>query len=460
MRKALSSVSEMHLQFVEYASAEAKCLDRAQFKALDEAHCAITDPIQAWPTFLGEKARAEMERVSTGLCRLIKRLPALIFDYDAGAISEYYDLLPDFIRHYVLGATTEQVIEGAFGRADFVMTTDRLWCVEFNLASNVGGLWEAPAWQRKMASIPIIAEYMDRLSLKGQSRNSLRLMMRHVYEHARRHESGAGAEVNVAYAIAKDHLSDDEGARTLQGYFAEEYAEVLREMGGGARGDFFLCGFQDLNLHGGRVFFQGRPIHSLVEATAGDVPLRILRCHQRGAFTLHNGPVTYILCNKLNMVLLSEFGQTGLFEEEDQELIRNHVPWTRKVARDKAVFDGVEVFLPSFIRENREELVLKKSISRSGYDVVSGIAATPEEWESALAHAFYERDWVVQQYIPCPLLPYQHGAYGWLPHRAVWGAFVFGDVYGGAFLRLLPEMRGAIVATSRGASDGVVLEVA
>jgi hypothetical protein len=459
MIRAASRVSEAHRRFVEHATNDPVCLDRARFGALHEAHCAISDPVQAWPTLLGGATRAELERVSVGLCRLIKQVPGLIFDYDTEAISAYYHLQLDFVRHFVLPAATAPAIAGAFGRGDFVMTAERLWCVEFNIAANVGGIWEAPAWQQRMAAVPVITEYLRGHAVSGTSRNSLRAMLQHVHAHATQYARETQDGVNVAYAITKGSLDEDEAMRSLGEYFAEEYAAAMREMDAPASGTFTLCGFDALTPQGDTLTLNGHPVHALLEFTAGDVPLHILRCHQRGAFTLHNGPATYILCNKLNLALLSEYGETGLFDDEARALIHDHIPWTRKVADAPATFDGADVRLPEFIRENAGRLVLKKGISRSGHDVVPGPGTSAEVWEQALRHALYEQDWIVQQYVPCPLLPYQHGDYGWLPHRAVWGAFVFGDRYGGAFLRLLPDAQGAVVATSKGAADGLVLEV-
>jgi hypothetical protein len=37
---------------------------------------------------------------------------------------------------------------------------------------------------------------------------------------------------------------------------------------------------------------------------------------------------------------------------------------------------------------------------------------------------------------------------------------VFGSSYGGAFLRMQPKARGAIVNSSQGATEGIVFEVA
>lgn len=46
-----------------------------------------------------------------------------------------------------------------------------------------------------------------------------------------------------------------------------------------------------------------------------------------------------------------------------------------------------------------------------------------------------------------------------IPTLLVWGPFVFGDDYGGLFVRLLPTDRGPVVNTGRGAVLGLAFEV-
>lgn len=458
--KLLRSVSEAHMKFIQYAASDALCLDRSQFNSLDEWHCAIGAKVQAWPTLIGKETVAEMERVSVGLCRVIKRIPAAVFGFDVALMSDFYQLDAGYIEHVILGAgeNTEQAIRGAIGRGDFIKTSDGLWCVEFNIASNLGGIWETTAWEQKITSVPVIADYLRRNNLSVQVRSTLRMMMQHVVTEARRHQILKG-QVNVAHVFLPEHMEDDAEVRGLRKYFSENYREALRELGGEMEGDFLLCRFEDLRVSGTFVFLGNTRIHAVVEVTEGLVPAHILRCQQLGTLNLYNGPFSYLLCNKLNMALLSEFQDSDIFEKEERELIRRHVPWARKVTTGTANFEGDVVLLPDFIRKNRATLVLKKSVGSSGNFVVAGPSKTEEQWESAVVRALEEKDWMVQAYIACPSFFYQFGDYGSCPHDVIWGLFVFGDAYGGAFLRVLPKGRGAVVNRQRGSLDGVVLEV-
>ena len=68
-------------------------------------------------------------------------------------------------------------------------------------------------------------------------------------------------------------------------------------------------------------------------------------------------------------------------------------------------------------------------------------------------------DWVVQEYIQSRPYLFQAGRYGCSPHDVVWGPFVFGSTYAGTILRVQPKSIDGIVNLSRGATEGILLEL-
>jgi hypothetical protein len=458
-RQALKFLSPAHLAFVERACKDPAFLDKEQFKRFEQKHPSVIAAVQAWPTLIGESMVEEMRRISVGLSNAIKRIPHEIFAMDAEAISEFYHLNRDFVRHIILPSITEQALEGAVGRGDYLLAPDKLWCVEYNMSVSLGGVWESTEWDRMVRETPVLADYLRDNNLRIRPRNSLRLLMRHVINEAKRYSRDWDGMVNVAYVGAKTNMEmayDIPDYKELRIYFQKEYEEVLQE---GERGKFILCSFEELWTDGGRIFFSDTPMNVVLEMTTGDVPLHILRCYQRGTFNLHNGPVTYLLCNKMAMALLSEFHDSGIFTEEEDQLVQAHVPWTRKVVPAMADFKGSSVKLPEFILENQRELVLKKTISASGQHVAVGAHTAPEQWDATLKQALADADWIVQECVKYPQLPYQHGTYGCQLHDVVFGLFVFGTEFGGTFMRVLAKNRGGVVNRQRGSTDAIAVEI-
>src|ERR1700749_4029982 len=186
IKRALRSVSKSHLDFVQQAVQDPRFYDRAEFKELDVHDWATEAAIQSWPTFIDTPAIEEMTRVAVGLCHIVKRIPEVIFGFDVDLMSEFYLLNADFLRYVIMGGeeALQQTLTGAVGRGDFLVTPEGLWCVEFNIASNLGGIWETTTWERKMTSVPVIAEYLSRNHLNVKIRNTLRMMMQHIVENA------------------------------------------------------------------------------------------------------------------------------------------------------------------------------------------------------------------------------------------------------------------------------------
>jgi hypothetical protein len=170
--------------------------------------------------------------------------------------------------------------------------------------------------------------------------------------------------------------------------------------------------------------------------------------------------VSRFLSDKRNLALLSEREGSPVFDDEERALLERHLPWTRRVENGEAIYRGERVSLLDFVSSRRESLVLKKARSRAGSDVVIGRFTSQEEWDRVLARGAAGNDWIVQDYVESRPYLYQNDEHGCSPHDVVWGPFVFGRTYSGTILRLQPKQLLGIVNLVRGATEGVLFEVA
>ncbi|HSD68758.1 MAG TPA: carboxypeptidase M32, partial [Woeseiaceae bacterium] len=118
------------------------------------------------------------------------------------------------------------------------------------------------------------------------------------------------------------------------------------------------------------------------------------------------------------------------FSAEELQLFRRHVLWTRIVsARRTSLPHGVGD-LPEFIRNHREQLVLKPNRGYGGAGIHIGSSVEQGEWEhlidQALAHAKDpHRSWVVQQAASLPVHEFPilgpDGSISDVPYYAVFG---------------------------------------
>jgi uncharacterized circularly permuted ATP-grasp superfamily protein len=122
---------------------------------------------------------------------------------------------------------------------------------------------------------------------------------------------------------------------------------------------------------------------------------------------------------KAFFAVLTDERNGALFSHLERELIRGHIPWTRVIEDVDTAHYGEHVNLLSFVRQHRENLVLKPSDEYGGSGVTLGWETSERDWDAAIERAVSgsgvgeKRCWVVQERIPIrrEVFPYitQHG---------------------------------------------------
>lgn len=122
-----------------------------------------------------------------------------------------------------------------------------------------------------------------------------------------------------------------------------------------------------------------------------------------GAATAVLGISRYLICYYKHLLeLLSDPQHHGMFDAGTRAALARHIPWTRVVRERRTVLpDGTEDELVPFVREQREQLVLKASSGTHGGQVVLGWNTDRETWDRTLRQAL-RRAFVVQQRAGAP----------------------------------------------------------
>lgn len=407
--------------------------------------------IQPWPTLVDAGRDRRLETVCRKLAALIRDLPRRFFADDPRAVAEYYGLESEAMATLLLAAPNG--FDAAVCRGDFIDTVDGPRCVEWN-AGSVGG-WQDSALAPPFLADPELTAFYAEQGIAPRHRNSVRAFLRHVVEDCRRAFPDE-EETNVLIVAADEGLlAKEDHPRVV---YRRELDAVLAEHG--ARGEIRVAATAEVEVAGGEARVGGKRFHGVFEQldriTATSRAL--YRTFKAGGVRLYTGPITLILGDKRNLALLSKHRDSDLFDDDERELIAETIPWTRLVGPGRTVFRGDSVPIPELLRDARRDLVLKAGQSFGGKDVVVGRHADEETWRAAVSHALAEGGWVVQEYLePLPYL-FQHGEEGCAPHDVVWGAFLYGDRYGGTYLRLAPRGSG-VINVSRGATVGLTFVV-
>lgn len=105
---------------------------------------------------------------------------------------------------------------------------------------------------------------------------------------------------------------------------------------------------------------------------------------------------------KAFFAVLTDEQNAGMFSFDEREMIRRHVPWTRVVADVQTAHYGEHIELLSFVRRERNKLVLKPSDEYGGSGVTLGWETDERAWDEAIGKAISASGgaWIVQERIP------------------------------------------------------------
>jgi amino acid adenylation domain-containing protein len=465
IREVHRVLSDYGVKFLEFVNEEPARLKRGNYHELvyhDEYF-----KLNPWPTFARPGLQGEMRAAAVSAFKLVKTVPKRIFAYDTGKMSKYYEIPENMVQTQLKGCT-DGFIDGLMGRGDFVLTSSGFKCLEYNISGNVGGM-QVPVWESLYLTNPVVSRFLQEHRIKVKNKNLLSIFLEYVGKNAlntlvdaKTHRTLNIAIVSPGYRYREG--ADPGGGSSLPG-LNELYNEALRRVdGSGLKGSVIQCDFNHVQVIDGFLYHNYRDKRSkisiLIELYGGVVPPEIMEVFKAGHITLFNGPITGLLSNKLNLALLSEHEDSPLFSDEEKQVIKTYIPWTRKILPLKTRYRGKRVRLMDFICADRENFVIKPAVGYGGERIFIGKFTPQEEWEKCVKIAVQERKWLVQEYVQSLPLIYQAGEAGMEPHQTIWGLFVFGSIYGGGCIRVLPQSNKAgVVNAAQGAVSSVIFEV-
>jgi hypothetical protein len=439
----LSPTSARFLDFVEREPDLSRPIDVTGFH---------TDyPVQCWPTFISSAQQQEIERATTSVFKLLRSIPDKIFGNDIAKITDYYQIRPPQLASMLL--TPPNGLDIAIGRADLIDSESGFKCVEFNPFGSLGGLeteFMLDIYQHSHA-------YSRFVAASGIEPKPQRCMLK-LFEHVIRVtlDSGIASDtVNVA-VVSDGGQPAFAGCKDLPDAV---FHEALANVGGAARGTLVRCGAEDIQERNGDLYCGEVRLHAVWEYLRRKFyPARFVLAFKRGRISYFNTAVSGYFGSKRNLALLSQALDSDLYDEDDRDAISRYIPWTREVADREVVFRERRDGLPGLLRSHQHELVLKKGQGYGGDQVFMGESTSAAQWEEAIRMALDEGDWIAQEFFKPRTFVYQWGDEGYAPCKAIWGGFCFGDVFGGTYLRILPDEHEGPINSARGAMTGLVFE--
>ncbi|HYW71841.1 MAG TPA: hypothetical protein VE961_12455 [Pyrinomonadaceae bacterium] len=126
----------------------------------------------------------------------------------------------------------------------------------------------------------------------------------------------------------------------------------------------------------------------------------LLEAYRAGAVCMVNGFRSKIIHKKALFAVLTDARYQKLFTADEQQMIRTHVPWTRRVRAAKSDYFGQEIDLLEHIGEHRDRLVLKPNDDYGGHGIYIGWNIDEIGWDEAIHNALANGDYLVQERVP------------------------------------------------------------
>ncbi|MBI4550032.1 MAG: glutathionylspermidine synthase family protein [Candidatus Omnitrophica bacterium] len=142
--------------------------------------------------------------------------------------------------------------------------------------------------------------------------------------------------------------------------------------------------------------------------------------------------------SKAVLSLLTNPGYDRFFTAEENRVKANHLPWTRRIEDAERFYGGKKIYLIDFLKDEKETLVLKPSEGYNGKDVTIGCETREEDWNRAIDRAL-KGDWVVQEFVPIPVITVPvvvNSRLDFAYKKINFNSFVLGSKYAGSFSRV------------------------
>jgi hypothetical protein len=336
------------------------------------------------PRFLGQERAEELARVSGVVARLMERAGELLLKRS--------DLLT------AIGATEDEqelweVDPGYVGftltsRLDSFMVGREPRFIEYN-AESPAGIGFADVLAEIFLTLPAVTQWDVGRTLNAlPARHRLLDTMLSAYR-----EWGGRGTPRVAI-IDWEHVITRRDFEIIADYFRSEgVATVITDP-------------RRIRYGSGRVEADGEKVdliyrrvllHELLEKAAEAQDL--LHAYRDGAVCMVNSPRAKLLHKKALFALLSD-GRLDLhMSDEEQEVVRASIPWTRIMEPGATTYGGTPIELEDFVLDNQDRLALKPIDDYGGRGVVLGWDAAADEWRRSVESAL-EQPYVVQERVP------------------------------------------------------------
>lgn len=175
----------------------------------------------------------------------------------------------------------------------------------------------------------------------------------------------------------------------------------------------------------------------------------LIRAYKERALCMVNPLRARLGASKALLSILTNPAYDHLFSTKENEMKRQFIPWTRRVVDAENFYGGKKGYLINFLKDEKENLVLKPADGYGAKEVTIGGETRDEEWNHTIDKAL-KSNWVIQEFVAPPFMTVPvivNRKIEFAAKKMNTGCFVFNGTYAGSITRLSDE---TVVNVSRG----------
>lgn len=271
-------------------------------------------------------------------------------------------------------------------RLDTFLSADGFAFLEYN-AENPAGIGDQSALEALFRKVPEVAEFLGR---HPHHFPQPQVVLLKALDATYREFGGRKERPSIAIVDWKDVATGSEFLILREHFESNGYPtricdpEHLEYDGQALRNEDFVID----------IFFKRVIIHEFLERYEESHPL--YRAIEDGSVCMANSFRSKIPHKKSSFAILSDDRFCRLFSDDELDIIRRHIPWTRRVVEGTTEWRGEPVDLLELVRRERSQFVLKPNDDYGGKGIAIGWESTESEWDSAIENAL-DSDFVVQE---------------------------------------------------------------
>jgi hypothetical protein len=409
-------------------------------------------PVSGWPILINKQMTDELTALSVKIPELLRKIPSLYFNDDIKKLADFYFEGDEMLTEFAMICHKKELEIGC--RLDLTYTEDGFKVLEANIGSSIGG-WQIQSFESLIRNNhPELIDKDKKFNYKG--RNTLQLYMKFLIKQIIK-QVGENSIINIFMEMSGvgDELEKQQNLNFFDNLFKQELANYGLK-GGTQTGDI-----NSLVLINGNLWLDDKIIHGLVVLTMDmNLTPAIFRAFMMDKIYLPDHLGLRMLGDKRNLSILLELAQAGKFSTEENALILKNIPWTSFIENKKISFKNKEYNLPDLLKTCKDKFVIKIARGYQGKDVFIGKFSSEKEWEEALEIALKSNAFIAQEFSDSLDFLAPNGQNEWTSHKLIWGAFGFGDCYGGVWVRMSEERTDVgVINSATGAVEAIVFEI-